>query len=382
MTLSGGERQRVVIAAALVLEPRLLLLDEPTSQLDPAGAESVIASLERLHRGGTTVLVAEHRLERLLPVVDSVVSVSAGQVSHAAPRQAAASLAGTPPLCTIAKQLGWWPLPLSVSEALAAGHRLPGVRRPGIVPAPGVTLLATDGLTVAYGAHIALQGASIELREGEVVALVGANGSGKSTLFRAITGLVAPSAGTIRFGEGAAPARVQERALFAGLVPQDPALALYRDSVRAEIVESLKHRGSAGPPETEHVLGEWNVGELSTRDPRDLSVGQQQRVAVAAMLAHGPRIWLMDEPTRGADTAAKAWLAQRLRDHTAGGGAAIVATHDIESAAAYATRVIGLANGEVVFDLTARLAFAAGGPVPTQVARLVPGAITLSDLEL
>ena len=137
--------------------------------------------------------------------------------------------------------------------------------------------------------------------------------------------------------------------------------------------------GSRGD-EIPTALEAWNLAELADRHPRDLSVGQQQRVAVAAMLAHEPPVWLLDEPTRGADSVARDWLAERLRRHAAAGGAAIVATHDIESAARYATRVIALDDGRMVHDLPARRAFAAEGPFPTQVARLIQGALVPEDV--
>jgi energy-coupling factor transport system ATP-binding protein len=175
---------------------------------------------------------------------------------------------------------------------------------------------------------------------------------------------------------------VQARTATAGLVPQDPAIALYHETVREEVAETLQHRSKANKPTaTEDALTRWNVAELAGRNPRDVSVGQQQRVALAAMLAHQPPVWLLDEPTRGADGVAKAWLAAHVRNHAARGGAAIVATHDIESAARYATRVIALDGGRIVHDLPAARAFAADGPFPTQVARLLAGAVTVEDIE-
>jgi energy-coupling factor transport system ATP-binding protein len=163
-------------------------------------------------------------------------------------------------------------------------------------------------------------------------------------------------------------------------VPQDPALALYRETVREEVRETLRARRAG--LDIAGALAEWGISRLEERNPRDLSVGQQQRVALAAMLAHRPRAWLMDEPTRGMDLAAKAWLACRLRDHARAGGCAIVATHDVESAATFATRVVGLSGGEVAFDLPAARAFAADGPRPTQMAQVVPGATTLAEVAL
>ncbi|MGE5594687.1 MAG: ABC transporter ATP-binding protein [Hyphomicrobiales bacterium] len=378
-TLSGGERQRVAIAAVLALQPRLLLLDEPTSQLDPAGAEAVVAAIERLHRSrGLSVLVAEHRLERLLPVVDSVLEVEGGCVSAMDPREAAARLRAVPPVCELARRFGFEPMPLTVGEARPAVAARGLRAEPRATPsATGRELLRAEGLTVAYGEHVALREATFALGESEVVALVGANGSGKSTLFRALAGQVAPVAGEVLFEARPAPAATRDRTRFAGVLPQDPAIAFYRDTVREEVADTLRYRGLG---DVAGALQRWGIAALADRNPRDVSVGQQQRVALAAMLAHHPRVWLLDEPTRGADAAAKEALAARLRTHAAYGGAAIVATHDIESAARYATRVIALDAGRIVFDLPVDRALGSGGPLPTQTARLVPGALTVEDV--
>ena len=164
--------------------------------------------------------------------------------------------------------------------------------------------------------------------------------------------------------------------------PPGPGLALYRESVAEELRESLSLRGVARPSNelVDAALERWNIAEFSSRNPRDISVGQQQRVAVAALLGHEPKVWLLDEPTRGADAKARDELADRLRAHAAQGGAAIVATHDMEAAARFATRVIALKDGEVAFDLPVRRAFGTGGPLATEVARLVPGAIHAGEV--
>ncbi len=378
-TLSGGERQRAAIAAVLALQPQVLLLDEPTSQLDPDGASAVLAAVQSLHKGGDlTVLLAEHRLERLLPAVDSVVEVEDGRVRTLTPREAARELRAVPAICELGRQLGWSPVPLTVVEAgAAAGSGRLAVRRRESAPSPGEPLLAATGLTVAYGEHVALKGVSLTLRAGEVVALMGSNGSGKSTLFRALTGLVRPSSGEVRHRESTAPTGIAQRTGFAGMVPQDPSVALYHDTVRDELAESLRLRGGHW---NERVAASWGIEHLLGRNPRDVSVGQQQRVAIATMLGHEPRVWLLDEPTRGADAASKRWLAERLGQHSRNGGAAIVATHDRESAARFATRVVGLEAGRVAFDLPADVAFGSEGPLPTQAAELVPGAILPEDV--
>jgi energy-coupling factor transport system ATP-binding protein len=273
------------------------------------------------------------------------------------------------------------PVPLSLAEA---GGQFTGARvaLQRAIPSPGEELLAVDDLRVEYGETTALAGASFSLREGEVVALAGANGSGKTTLLRAIAGLAPAARGRARLNGRPAPAQVGARTASAALLPQDPAYVFFRDRVRDEIQDSLRNRNLAADGAAANaVLRHWEIEHLAERNPRDVSVGQQQRIALATMLAHEPRTWLLDEPTRGADGPAKAWLAQRLRAHAARGGAAIVATHDVEAAARFATRVIGLAGGEIQFDLPARVAFGAGGPLPTDTARLVPGAIVPEEVQ-
>lgn len=385
-TLSGGERQRVAIAAVLALEPSILLLDEPTSQLDPAGASAVLDAIEQLHQSrGLTVLLAEHRLERLMPVASSVLEVSGGRTRMMTPREAASTLAAVPAACEIGRRFGAEPVPLTVAEARASLSKDLQVAV-GPLCSAGDVLLSIGGVSVDYPSVRALNGATLEVREGEIVALVGPNGSGKSTLFRAITGLVPLAAGCVAFTRTAAQGlvdtagmRVQERTAFAALVPQDPVLALYRDTVRDEVADTLRHRKLPAGAVSD-ALERWGVAGLADMNPRDLSVGQQQRVAIAAMLPHEPRVWLLDEPTRGADASARGWLAARLRAHAEAGGAAIVATHDMESAATYATRVVGLDAGAVRFDLPARTAFGRGGPCETQTAQIVDGAITPAEV--
>ena len=381
-TLSGGERQRVAIAAAIALGPRLLLLDEPSSQLDADGAAIALDAIARLHRErGLATLVAEHRLDRLLPLADGVCLVEGGEAALHDARAFAAAYEGAPAVARLARRLGLDPLPLTVAEARDwHGDALARARARSASPAPspGDELLRVEGLTLAYGETVALRGVELTLREGETLALLGPNGSGKSSLLRAVVGLAKPRAGAIRFRGVPAPDGVAARSAFAEFAPQEPALALYHATVAAEIGASAHRR--AGAPDAGGTLARWGFTPLAARDPRELSVGQQQRVAIAAMLAHEPPVWLLDEPTRGADPAARDWLAARLRDHAARGGAAIVATHDAEFAARAATRALRLDAGRIAFDLPVRAAFGRDGPMPSPAARLVAGAVLPEDV--
>ncbi len=388
-TLSGGERQRVAIAAVLAIQPPVLLLDEPTSQLDPDAAIEVLMAIDGLrHARGLTVLAAEHRLERLLPAVDVVVEVRDGTVQQMTPSETAATLENAPPVSRLARILGLSPAPVDVAGARALLELNNSIRsRIAVCPRGegtiGEELLRGEGMTVAYDGITVLSGAILSVREGEIIALTGPNGSGKTTLMRAICGLIGDVSGRVTFRSAAAPPSTGQRTAFAGMVPQDPAIALYRDTVADELRESLRlRRLPHGPAEIRRALQRWRIEELAERNPRDLSVGQQQRVAIAAMLAHEPAVWMLDEPTRGADLPTKTWLGERFREHAANGGAVIVSTHDMESAAQYASRVVGLRAGEVTFDLPARVAFAMGGPRPTQVAQLIPGALTPGEVSL
>ncbi len=381
-TLSGGERQRVAIAAVLAPGPRLLLLDEPTSQLDPEGAALITTAIARLHREqGLTTLVAEHRLDHLLPLADEAIRITGGAVASLPPRRFALEYEGAPAVVRLARRLALDPVPLTVAEA-RAGHAASlahaRVRPHPPPPTTGDELIRAEGLTLSYGSLPALRGVDLRLREGETLAILGPNGSGKSSLLRAIVGVARPQAGSLRFRGQPPPASTAERSAFAGLVPQEPALALYHPTVAAELATSCRSRPAA--PATGEALARWGLTTLAERDPRDLSAGQQQRVAVAAMLAHEPPVWLLDEPTRGADPAIRAWLAERLRAHAAGGGGVILATHDRELAARIATRVLRLDGGRMEFDLPARDAFGSGGPLPTPAAQLVAGAILPEDV--
>lgn len=374
-TLSGGERQRVALAAVLAIQPEVVALDEPTSQLDPEGAEAFVElALDLHHRTGITMLIAEHRRERIQPVAHRVLHVDGGHAAALSPREAG-RIPGAPALARLALRLGIEPLPLTQEEMRRALGGVPVALQqaePGT--SPGDELLAAECLAVSFGAAQALVDVSFSVCEGELVALLGRNGAGKSTLLRTLAGLEQPAAGGVRLRGRPAPSSVRERSTVAALLPQNPAHVLARRTLSEELRASLSARGLRSLP-VEQLAARWRLDDLLDRHPRDLSVGQQQRAALAVMLAHEPPVWLLDEPTRGADHETKLWLASVLREHAARGGAALIATHDVEFAARWATRAIVLDAGRIVYDGPAREAFGTHGPYPTAVARIVPGAL-------
>jgi energy-coupling factor transport system ATP-binding protein len=359
-TLSGGQRQRVAIGSVLTAHPAVLVLDEPTSALDPPAAEEVLAALQRLvHDLGMTVLLAEHRLERVVQYADRLVHVpgdsAALQVGPPADVLATASI--VPPVVELGRLAGWTPLPLSIRDARRrAGelrHRLAGAARvagPDPLPTPGEEVLTTCDLGVRYGPVVALRDVSLSVRRGEVVALMGRNGAGKSTLLRALTGLATPAVGAVRV-VGADPAALAPRQLVTrvGLVPQEAGDLLYADTVAAECASADRDAGAAAGT-TRALLDRLVPGLPDAAHPRDLSEGQRLGLVLAIVLSGRPPVVLLDEPTRGLDYAAKRRLVTVLRLLAREGHAIVLATHDVELAAAVASRTVVLADGEVVVD--------------------------------
>jgi energy-coupling factor transporter ATP-binding protein EcfA2 len=362
--LSGGELQRVALGAALAGRPRLLLLDEPTSQLDPVAGDELLGVLRRINEEwGTAVLLAEHRLERCLPAADRVVALAGGTIAFdgtPAGFGAWAPPALQPPVTRLCALAGVPDRPVTVKGARRAlagriaalppagdagdrrgdgAGRLVRRRRAGRDDrrAPAVELRRAwfelpDGLAI-------LRGVDLALAPGEAIALMGRNGAGKSTLLRLLAGLVEPTRGKVR------------RAGRVALLLQNPGDYFLQDTV-----------GGDGP--------------LAHRHPRDLSGGERQRLALELVLAHGepPVAVCLDEPTRGMDRAHGERLATRLRELAARGAAVLVATHDAEFAAAWADRTVLLGDGRPVADAPTAEVLGGGWYFATQTARVLGGA--------
>ncbi|GLW13787.1 putative ABC transporter ATP-binding protein [Streptomyces sp. NBRC 13847] len=366
-TLSGGQRQRVAIGSVLTTHPKVLVLDEPTSALDPAAAEEVLAVLQRLvHDLGTTVLLAEHRLERVVQYADQVIllpSPGAAPVMGA-PADVMAVSPVHPPVVALGRLAHWSPLPLSVRDARrkagALRERLSGV----VPPAPGAgagrpprdgsgpdgIAAAVSGLGVRRGRAEVLHRVELTVRRGETLALMGRNGAGKSTLLSTLVGMHEPSSGAVRVG-GLTPHRTGPRELLrqVGLVPQEPRDLLCADTVAAECAAADRDAGA--PAGSCRALVTRLLPDVpDSVHPRDLSEGQRLALALAVVLTARPPLLLLDEPTRGLDYAAKARLVEVLRALAAEGHAIVLATHDVELAAELAHRVVILAEGEIVAD--------------------------------
>ena len=397
--LSGGELQRVALGAALAGRPRLALLDEPTSQLDPVAGDELLGVLRRLNEEwGTAVILAEHRLERCLSAADRVVALRDGAIAcDADPRRFldwAAEQA--PELQTPGARLfslaGRRPLPVSVKDArrtlsaqaapdalgsiagLGADDRSPagsiaglggdgrspsgstvgGLRHRRRKPRPEPALAFSSVWLEHRDGPAVLRGVDLAFAAGERVALMGRNGAGKSTLLRVAAGLAEPTRGKLH------------RAGRVGLLLQNPGDYTLRDRVGDEL-----------PADALDAAG---LDHLADRHPRDLSGGERQRLALAIVL-HGerPAVVCLDEPTRGMDRFHKDALAALLDALAHHGSAVIVATHDAEFAAAFAGRTVLLGDGRPVADAPTAEVLAGGWYFATQTARILGGAALLPE---
>ncbi len=387
-TLSGGEKQRVAIASVLALQPEVLVLDEPTSQLDPQAAEEVLLAVRHLNEDlGLTVILSEHRLERVIQYADRVLflpALAALPMSDA-PRAVAALLPQVPPLIELGRTLGWQPLPLTIKEGRGFARRLTDRLGPGsrgtevteeaVLPPPlrpSAPLLSVRNLHYAYDGRAALRGVNLEVMPGEFIVLMGRNGSGKSTLLKQIVGLLKPGEGQVTVG-GLDTRKVDVDAIIqtVGYVPQHPGSLLFSDTLVAELAFTRKgHRLPPDPDTDRRLLDRLGLGALAGRNPRDLSGGEQQRAALASILAGDPQIILLDEPTRGLDYAQKRSLADLLLALKAEGRTIIMATHDVELAAACADRVALMAEGQIIVDGPARQVMSDSQVFSSQINKL------------
>jgi energy-coupling factor transport system ATP-binding protein len=391
-SLSGGEKQRIALAAVLAMGPRLLVLDEPTANLDPAataGLFEIIRGLaaDRQH----TLVIIEHKLDEVVEWVDSVLALDAGGslLFRGDPRAAFYDRseqfrsAGiwrpqTVELVAGLREAGW-PVPdrpLGVTETAAvikatagladrlrvrpAGSAAPS-EQPGLTrgpePAPFIEL---KDLSFAYpGGRAALRDVSLLVRRGGFLAVVGANGAGKTTLGSLLSGVLPAPRGAV-FLEGTDLTALSTWILAdkVGHVFQNPEHQFVSSTVRGELAFSLdpQSRGRSGylSVEQDAVVGEWlerlGLAPLAEANPFTLSQGQKRRLSVAAMLIRGCAALVLDEPTLGQDAAQSQRLMDMMREFNAVGGTVVMITHDMRMVAEYATSVLALAGGRVVYS--------------------------------
>ncbi|MBE7031642.1 MAG: energy-coupling factor ABC transporter ATP-binding protein [Ruminococcaceae bacterium] len=402
--LSGGQKQLLNLASVMVMQPSVLILDEPTSQLDPIAAREFLETLKRLNLElGTTIIISEHRLEEVVPLSDRIVVLDEGRIiCNGCPQEVVRQLTDIGHI--MAKAL---PVPMRVFSALERSGEVPLTVRDGrlwmerfvqsnpIFPEriPKVQPLRKGDVAVTvkdawfrYGRELPdiLRGLNLEVFKGEIFALMGGNGAGKSTVLSLISGVNTPYSGKILIN-GVPLKKIPK--LYdgvLGVLPQSPECLFVKNTVRLDLEDMIQ--GKDGEKEIEDISRLCRIQGLLDRHPSDLSGGERQRAALAKVLLKKPERLLLDEPTKGMDSNFKDEFAEILRSLTADGVTILLVSHDIEFCAKYADRCALMFDGEIISVARPREFFAGKSFYTTSANRMarsqVPAAVLAEDIIL
>ena len=360
-SLSGGQKQRVALAAVCAMQPQVLLLDEPTSHLDPRGAHAILTIVAQLNKElGITVILATHRTKEVAPLCDRVWLMNEGRFYLDLPE--AEAFQDLTPYQHLGVQV-----PKTEEPSVDAPLSNPSVisQKGTHETAPQVSLLSIRELQFSYPNTDAdaVHSISCEVPRGEVLAIMGANGSGKTTLIHLIAGLLRPAAGGVVIaGKSSSRPKLHQLAGKVGIVFQDPDLLLQAETVRDEVAfgpKNLKFLAETLENRVDGTLTRFDLRNLDLEAPYSLSRGQRQRVAVAATFSLHPDLFLLDEPTTGQDAQHLHQLMDELCDDIQRENKTLIfATHDTELTLKYADRVLLLRDGKLIFDGAPDTAFA------------------------
>jgi energy-coupling factor transport system ATP-binding protein len=364
--LSGGQKQKVAIASALAMHPSILLLDEPTSELDPRSAEEVLNVIEKINDElGLTILLVEHRLERVIHHVDRILMIDGGKLIYdGSPRNIKSEhienwKVGLPPVTRLSlnfKDRLNNGIPLTVKEARLS---LKGVLSNPKNKISWERKNSSDRISFSMekvffsydGEKDVLKNISLNVYEGDMIALMGKNASGKTTLVKLMNGLIKQRKGKVLlFGKKIGDYSIDDLIKKVGIVFQDPNLHLFNDTVQEEVafvLRNLEMEEKLIDKKVEEILRRFKIYQYRNIYPHDLSGGERQRVALASVLVSEPEILILDEPTRGMDYYLKRELISYLREKAK---TVIMVTHDVETAAEFADRVILLSEGNIISD--------------------------------
>lgn len=373
--LSGGQKQTLNLLSVLLLKPKVLLLDEPTSQLDPVAAKELIIMLERLNKEmGITIILVEHRLEELFATADHVLMMENGKVVHQGnSREVIHSIYFTehtpllpyiPSITRFYLNRETYPiqsyLPLTVKETKAWIADLPEYiieEKNELLDNPEMkqgSYLSLKNVYYQYGRHdeMILKNLSFEISKGDFVALVGGNGSGKTTLLKACVGIIKPQRGTARL-EKKDIYKLKGKELYNKMayLPQNPRTYFVHDTLKKEMLEVItRHDIEDGEEKIANIVSQFNLSHLLERHPYDCSGGELQKGALACILLGNPEILFIDEPTKGLDPVSKKNFAGILSILHSQGLTIVMVTHDIEFAAMNAKRCAMMFDGEITAE--------------------------------
>ncbi|MHC0037052.1 ABC transporter ATP-binding protein [Pseudoneobacillus sp. C159] len=386
--LSGGMKQQINLASVLLMQPEILLLDEPTAQLDPVSAREFLDILVRLNEEfGMTIILAEHRLEEVFTIADKIVMMDNGQIQaqgepHAVLEKIWESesrpfVPSIPSLYLMSSQnVNSSSIPLSVKEGrnwiqnqtikthpVKTEYRLNPIEKPMLVVKDLFFRYRKEEVDILKDCHFTLM-------EGEVYALLGGNGSGKSTFLKILAHLLKGNKGKILLdGKQLKAWKLNELTKKIGYLPQNPKLFFIHDSLKQELDETSRVWGIESK-EVKGILNRLNISDLWDKHPYDLSGGELQKAALACILLRKPDILLLDEPTKGLDPISKRNFAEILLELKQEGKTILMSTHDIEFAASYATKCGMMFQGNISSENSPKEFFQGNFFYTTMVQRL------------
>jgi energy-coupling factor transporter ATP-binding protein EcfA2/uncharacterized membrane protein len=407
--LSGGQKQLLNLASVMVMQPSVLILDEPTSQLDPIASSEFLNTLVKVNRElGTTIIISEHRLEELLPVSDKVAILESGKVvTFDTPRNVGKVLKETMDAMFFAM-----PTPMRIYSHISNDLECPITVREGrkwldeiaqttqiLRTTPektqtnqtGKVAVELRGTWFKYekAAPDIVKGLSVSVHSGEVYAILGGNGAGKTTALSLISGLKKPYRGEVRLG-GRKIQDLSDNEKYDGLLgvlPQNPQTLFVSKTVEADLHEMFVGRNVDKvvlQEKIKQVTELCELGDLLKSHPYDLSGGEQQRAALAKILLLEPEILLLDEPTKGLDNHFKLKLGEILQNLKLSGTAIIMVSHDVEFCASFADKCAMFFDGKIVSEGTPQEFFTGNSFYTTAASRmarhLIPSAVTTEDV--
>ncbi len=396
--LSGGQRQILNLASVMVMQPEVLLLDEPTSQLDPIAASNFIQVLKKINEElGVTVIVSEHRLEEVLPVCSRVIFMDRGRlVLDTKPRDIGTAMkkissdmtAALPPCVRICCEFIDGETPVTVKATkqwLEQNVRLPAENRSEEIavhtaPAENSPAITLDDVWFRYDrkSQDIVKGVSLEISEGMLYSIVGGNGVGKSTLLSLIGGGNQPYRGRIKlFGKDLN--RIAYEKKYRGLIgylPQDPQNLFSHNTVRKDLEEialSVYHDRDRAKSRVKQAAESFHLKSLMERHPFDLSGGEQQCAGLAKVMLTEPKILLLDEPTKGIDSISKIMLSNLFSALNRQGKTIVMVSHDIDFCSCYSDRCAFMFNGEIISENNTRKFFMGNSFYTTSSNRIARG---------
>ncbi|MDP3104097.1 MAG: energy-coupling factor transporter ATPase [Candidatus Methanoperedens sp.] len=371
-TLSGGEKQRTAIAGVLSMEPKILILDEPTSDLDPAGTKQVLETVKRLNKDrAITIILIEHKIDEVVGLADRTIVMDRGKIVLDGKTcdvfnrnlDILERIGIYPPhLIRLSRKLGVKPSYKEIYSYLnSLNGSFKGFSEESPTEKPSTKIIFEDVRFNYLNGTPVLRGINLEIKKGEFIALIGSNGCGKTTLLSCLIGFIKPSKGRILIdGQDIKNLNVAELAVKVGYLFQNPDLQLFTDTVAEEIGFGLKNRSQANDDINKKVAQALEIMELSKyrdRHPHSLSRGQRQRLAVASILSMEQDILVLDEPTTGQDRGHLSKFLGQMKKLNDAGKTIIMITHDMSVVAEYARRTIVMEEGKILMDGCTREVF-------------------------